>query len=348
VTASIALGFPAETTLSPTEIVRCAQHAERAGLDFAWVAEGRGGESFATLSAMAVETQDIGIGAGVLPIFNRSPWLVAMGAASIDELSGGRFTLGLGMGHRAVVEDRHGLTFSRPLQRMAETVAIVRAALTGQIVDYDGEVFRLRGAQLSVEPTRADVPLVIAAMGPKALRLAGEVADGAFLLFASAMAVGEAAEAVSAGRAAAARDPAGFQLIAYVPTCIADDAERAVEASRRLIAYYGRLGHYQTILTRQGFGAPASALARAWGDGDDDAAVRAVTDEMVEALTASGRPEQVTAALRSFAESGLDQVVLYPCPAEGDALTAFLGAVDAAAPLTQRVRPPDPIASATT
>jgi len=179
----LALGIDPMSVLSVADMVECARLAGTRGFAAIWVAEGRRGDVFALLSALSVSTSKIRLGAGVLPVLVRSPWVVAMGAAAVDEISGYRFMLGLGAGHKSVIEDRHGLSYDRPTLRMREVTEIVRRALTGNAVNFDGEIFHLSGAQLSSRPARSDVPVYIAGIGPRVLELAGEIADGAFLIF---------------------------------------------------------------------------------------------------------------------------------------------------------------------
>ncbi len=179
------------------------------------------------------------------------------------------------------------------------------------------------------------MPIVVAAMGPRTLRLAGELADGAFLFFATPGSVGQAAAEVAAGRAISGRGPEAVRLLAYVPTCVSTDRLQAIEASRGVVAYYGRLAHYQAIFARQGFADEAECLRAAWAERDPRAAIQAVSDEMVVSLTASGSPDDVAEAIGAFADSGLDQVVLYPYPASGGALGAFRAAIDAVGPVAR-------------
>ncbi|WP_033288916.1 LLM class flavin-dependent oxidoreductase [Amycolatopsis jejuensis] len=325
-----ALAFPAEVQLRTTEMISVGRQAEDAGLDGVWVAEGRGGEAFSTLAALLMSTSRISVGAGVLPVFNRSPWLVAMGAGVLEELGGQRFLLGLGPGHPAVVQDRHGLVYERPLDRIRETVDIVRAALTGDVVDYRGSVFTLRGAQLS-HPA-APVPIHLAATGPRALRLAGEVADGVILILTSKVTAHTALTQVQAAAVEAGRDPSSIASSTYVFTCVHDDRDRARDASRGTLAYYGRLRTYRKIFHAAGFEREAAGLERAWESGSAESAAAAISDAMIDAFTASGNADDVANALLRMEETGLTELTAYPYPAAGQsAIEAFESTVDAVA-----------------
>src|SRR6516225_9914788 len=127
----LALGIHPNSVLSVAEMVECARLAEAKDFAATWVAEGRRGDVFALLSALAMSTSKIRLGAGILPVLVRSPWVVAMGTATVDEISGGRFMLGLGAGHKSVIEDRHGLAYDRPTLRMWEIAASFGGPLPG-------------------------------------------------------------------------------------------------------------------------------------------------------------------------------------------------------------------------
>jgi 5,10-methylenetetrahydromethanopterin reductase len=313
----LALGIGPNSTLSVAEMVECTRLAESRNFAATWVAEGRRGDVFALLTALALNTTRIRLGAGVLPVLVRSPWVVAMGTAVVDEISGQRFMLGLGAGHKSVIEDRHGFTYDRPTQKMREVTEIVRRALTGGIVNFEGETFTLRYAQLSLRPVRRDVPIYIAGIGARVLELGGEVADGVFLIFPTERSIQSALNHVREGAERANRDPAQVDVVSYVFTCISTDKHAAIESSRRTIAYFGRLSHYRSLFIGEGFIEEAEALKEAWDRNDPTRATRAVNDEMVSALSASGTADDVAARIGALLNAGLKQAVIFPFPVEG-------------------------------
>jgi 5,10-methylenetetrahydromethanopterin reductase len=227
---SLALGIDPNSQLSVAEMVECTRLAESRNFAATWVAEGRRGEVFALLTALALNTTRIRLGAGVIPVLVRSPWVVAMGTV-VDEVSGQRFMLGLGAGHKSVIEDRHGFTYDRPTQKMREVTEMVRRALTGDMVHFEGDTFNLRDAQLSLRPVRKDVPIYIAGIGPRVLELGGEMADGVFLIFPTERSLHKALDHVREGAKRANRDPAQVDVVAYVFTYISADKHAAIEAS---------------------------------------------------------------------------------------------------------------------
>jgi alkanesulfonate monooxygenase SsuD/methylene tetrahydromethanopterin reductase-like flavin-dependent oxidoreductase (luciferase family) len=256
-----------------------------------------------------------------------------MGTAVVDEISRQRFMLGLGAGHKSVIEDRHGFAYDRPTQKMREVTEIVRRALTGDIVNFDGEIFHLRGAQLCLPPVRRDVPIYIAGIGPRALELGGEVADGVFLIFATERSIQSALRHVREGAKRAKRDPAQVDVVSYIFTCISSDKRAAIRSSRRTIAYFGRLPHYRRLFTQEGFIEEAEALKEAWERNDALQATRAVSDEMVSALSASGTPDDVAVQIDELLMVGLKQAVIFPfAAAEGGAKEAIVEAIKALSP----------------
>jgi 5,10-methylenetetrahydromethanopterin reductase len=324
----LALGIDPNSVLSVADMVECTRLAEMRNFGAVWVAEGRRGDAFAVLTALASTTSRIRLGAGVLPVLVRSPWVVAMGTAIVDEVSGQRFTLGLGAGHKSVIEERHGFSYDKPTQKMREVTEIVRRALTGDVVDFEGEAFRVKSAQLSMRPVRQNVPIYIAGIGPRVLELAGEVADGVFLIFPTERSIGSALSFVRDGAVRARRDPQQIDVVAYLFTCIAANRDAAVESSRSTIAYFGRLPHYRSLFALEGFVEEASALKEAWQSNDATRATRAVTDEMVATLSASGTADDVAARITRLFGAGLKQAVLLPFPAvEGSTKDAIIETV---------------------
>jgi alkanesulfonate monooxygenase SsuD/methylene tetrahydromethanopterin reductase-like flavin-dependent oxidoreductase (luciferase family) len=159
---------------NPAEIVDLVGLAERLGYESAWIAEGHGGDQFAILAACAMRTSRIKLGTSISSVFVRSAPTIAMAASSLADLSGGRFMLGLGSSHKVQVEPEHGVVYEKPLTRMRETVAIVRALIReGRVVRFQGETIRIEDFELWYTPRHRDVPVYLAAVFPKGIALAG-------------------------------------------------------------------------------------------------------------------------------------------------------------------------------
>lgn len=283
--------------------------AESLGYEAVYVTHIAGRESLTVVTAYALATERIRVGTGVVPIYTRTPATMAQTAATIDELSGGRFNLGLGVSHRPVVEAWHGQTIERPVTEMREYVAIVRAILRGEEAPAGAKwrtSFRLAG----LEP-RPDVPIYIAALSPAMLRLAGEVADGVMLWLCNADYVREVVlPAVREGRERAGRTMEGFDVVAAVPSALTDDVASAHSRLRGdLLPYFG-LPFYRAMLERAGFGADIVAFDAAAGDAE--AMRAAISEDFVMSLAAVGDQEAVAAGLHRYELAGASSPCLSP------------------------------------
>src|SRR5262249_43664852 len=175
------IGMAVSRGLDPTEVVECVKLCERLGYESAWMAEGHAGDQFAILGACAVATERIALGTSISSVFVRSAPTVAMAAATVDHISRGRFILGLGTSHREQVEPEHGIPFSRPTDRLRDTVEIVRALLRDGAVSHAGRVLTIDRFDLWFAPRRREIPIYVAALFPTMLEIAGEIADGVLL-----------------------------------------------------------------------------------------------------------------------------------------------------------------------
>jgi alkanesulfonate monooxygenase SsuD/methylene tetrahydromethanopterin reductase-like flavin-dependent oxidoreductase (luciferase family) len=280
--------------------------AESLGYHSAFVTHIAGRESLTVVTAYALATERIRVGTGVVPIYTRTPVTMAQTAATIDELSGGRLSLGLGVSHRAVVEGWHGQTIDHPVSEMREYVGIVRAILQGQPPPA-GEKWRT-GFRLAGLDPRPDIPLFIAALSPAMLRLAGEIGDGVMLWLCNPNYIRDVVmPAVREGRERAGRPLDGFEVIAAVPGALTDEPTGAYAAIRGELMTYFSLPFYRAMLERSGYGADIAAFDATRGD--VDAARAAISDEFLSALTAVGDESAVRAGVERYADAG----VTLPC-----------------------------------
>ena len=188
--------------LTASEIADCAERAEALGYESVWVAEGHGGDQFAILAACALRTSRIRLGTAISSVFVRTAPTIAMAAATVDELSGGRFVLGLGSSHRVQVGPEHGVEYARPLERVRDTVAIVRTLLREHDVSHAGETVRIERFNLWFRPFRGEPPVYLSALFPKMLELTGEIADGVILTRSTLETHGPASRPERPGRGA--------------------------------------------------------------------------------------------------------------------------------------------------
>ena len=300
----------------------------------AWVAEGHGGDQFAILAACATRTSRIRLGTSISSVFVRTAPTIAMAASTIADLSGGRFILGLGSSHKAQVEPEHGIVYGKPLTRTRETVAIVRELIREGRVSFEGETIRIENFDLWYTPRHRDVPVYLSAVFQKGIALCGEVADG-IILTRSTLQHGRVGAGTSGRRRPLRRTRPGPDR-GHLP--IADLGRRdarsaALAALRPGIAFYcGFFPRYNRMMAEHGFTAEAAAIAVAWARGDRAAAELAVTDEMIDATSVSGTPEQCRARIEAYRRSGIDLPIISPFARGPGAKSRFEAAIRACAP----------------
>jgi F420-dependent oxidoreductase-like protein len=300
------------------ENLALAQEADRLGYAVVWAAEAYGSDAATVLSWIAAQTERIDVGSAVFQIPGRTPALTAMTAATLDTLSGGRFRLGLGVSGPQVSEGWHGVRFDKPLARTREYVDIVRKALRREVVRADGEFFTLplpdgpgRALRLTVHPVRDQIPLYLAAVGPKNLELAGEIADGWLAIFLSPQSAPEWLRHVAAGRARAGKDLTGFDVVPTVPVVFGDDLQACADPLRAHTALYvGGMGSreqnfYNQLAIRMGYPQQAAAVQELYLARDYAGAAAAVPFELIDRTALIGPKERVADGLRAFADAGV-------------------------------------------
>ncbi len=299
--------------------------AESLGYESVYTTHIAGRESLTVLTAYALASSRIRVGTGVVPIYTRTPATMAQTAATIDELSGGRLTLGLGVSHRPVVEAWHGQRIDHPAAEMREYAAIVRAILRGEDPPQ-GEKWQTSFHLAGLDP-RPALPLYIAALSPTMLRLAGEIADGVVLWLCNPSYIRDVVvPEVRMGRERAGLTLDGFDIVAAVPAALAEDRAAAYAAMRRdLLTYFG-LPFYRAMIERSGFGADIAAYDAAAGE--PVAMQAAISDAFLEELTAVGAEDGVRAGIERYRDAGASS----PCigPIAGTDFTATLQAGGAA------------------
>jgi alkanesulfonate monooxygenase SsuD/methylene tetrahydromethanopterin reductase-like flavin-dependent oxidoreductase (luciferase family) len=318
----VARGCFISTGRSLEDAIERVKLAESLGYESVYVTHIAGRESLTVLTAYALSTSSIRLGSGVVPIYTRTPATMAQTAATIDELSGGRLTLGLGVSHRPVVEAWHGQTIDTPVAEMREYAAIVRAILCGEDPP-DGEKWKTSFHLLGLSP-RPALPIYIAALSPAMLRLAGEIADGVLLWLCNPSYIRDVVlPEVKAGRERAGLTLEGFDVVAAVPTALTDDREEAYQAMRQdLIPYFG-LPFYRAMIERSGFAADIEAYDRAAGD--LDAMKSAISENFLDELTAVGDETAVRSGLERYRQAGASSPSVGPIAGTDFAATLRCG-----------------------
>jgi len=293
----IGVGKSLETAMQRAEL------AERLGYESVYVTHIAGRDSLTTLMAYAGRTERVALGTGVMPIYSRTPVATAQSFATLDEYSGGRAVIGLGVSHRPVVESWYDQTIEKPLRDMREYVGIVRAILRGEDPP-DGERFRSAFHFMGYD-VRSDLTIQLAGLSPRMLRLSGEIADGVVLWLCTPDYIRDVVvPSVAEGRERAGKPLDGFDIVAAVPSAVTSAREEAQARLRLELVPYFSLPFYRAMLEGSGFAEDIAGFDRGMQEGGPDAAMAAISERFLDSLAAIGSAEQATASLRRYAESG--------------------------------------------
>ena len=269
-------------------------------------------DAFTSLAQVAAVTSRARIGTSIVPIFARSPSNIAMTAGNMDVMSEGRFFLGLGASGALVIEDFHGEKFQKPLTRMREYIDIIRKAIAGERIDHEGEFFKTQRFRLRFKTHRDSIPIYIASLSPPSLRLTGEIADGWLPIFLAPSRMDAAVAELKTGAESAGRSLDDIAMSPQVSVYVADDIAGARDRERPHIAFYiGGMGvFYHRYMHRIGFGEEADRIREAYLSRERDRAARLVTDEMVDAMTIIGNPEECRDQMQEFFDAGVAEIRL--------------------------------------
>jgi F420-dependent oxidoreductase-like protein len=333
----VAIGLRLESDEDWPTATTYVVEAERLGVDFVWSHESWGLDAATPLAFMAARTSRIRLGSGIMQAGTRTPALVAMTAMSLASMSGGRFTLGLGVSGPQVIEGWHGLRFDRPLTRLREIVEIVRRATRGERVTFKGQVYELprpggegKALRSSAQP-RPDVPIYLATLSPRGLALTGEIADGWLGTSFMPDHAGIFLEHIEAGARRAGRSLAQLDLQAGGAVAFGDDVERLLAARKPGLAFtLGAMGSrehnfYNDAFKRAGYADAATEVQRLWLDGKREEAAARVPDDLARKANLLGTDAMVRERLRVYRDAGITTLRVDPAGATLDARLATLG-----------------------
>ena len=302
----------------PSLAAQYGRRVEEAGFRTAWFPEIVFGDSFVPATATATGTSSLLLGTGVVGIWSRSPVTMALQAASVNELSNGRLLLGLGVQARNYVSGWHDRTYERPIRAMREYATILRQALAGELVTFEGELFSVRGFQLQMPMPEQPARLYVAAVGPQMIRLAGEVADGVLGYCWSAAYVRDVVlPALGEGAARAGRSIDDIDVACGYPTVAAEDGSGIEDAKGQVLMFATAASSspfYAESFAAAGYGDLVAELRERVGALDAEGAIAAIPDEAVAAMTVSGTPDEIQSRVDELRGAGVRTVAVNPSP----------------------------------
>jgi probable F420-dependent oxidoreductase len=316
---SLSTGYPR------SDLIDLALATEQLGFGGLWLTELAGYDAFSLLTQIALKTQRIELGTGIVNDFGRSPFTLAQAAASLSDTLGGRaVNLGLGASSRVVIERLHGVAFDRPFTRMAETLQFIRLALSGERLDFEGQLFRTRGFTLGVRPA-GPVHLYVGGLAEPMLRVVGECADGWLAILPSRQAFSHVRADVAAAAERASRPMP--RTAAYIYTCVGTGVASAEDALRRTIAFYmtSSGAGYQRLFRRYGYSRIVDGAVALWSEGKRAEARALVDSDTIRDLCLVGAPTDVPAQLQAFVDAGINTpVIRFPDPLEPERQVSML------------------------
>lgn len=291
--------------------VETARAAQACGYEEIWLAEVNTGDAYAVAGALAAGAPGMRLGTAVVPAQTRTPFVHAMAALSLSQLTGGNFILGIGLSSPNIVKDWGGQPYDKPITRMREHVEVLRQMLAGGKVDYEGKTLSARKFRLGGTPP-GEVPIYLGALNEQMLRMTGALCDGVVLNMVPERALPQVLGAVRAGAEAAGRDPAQLEVIARLHVVLTEDADMARGLVRNVFGAYAATPGYNRCFEWIGFKEEARRIRESFAKGDRTAVAAAVTDELCDAMAVVGNLETVRGRIRAYAEQGVDVCVLNP------------------------------------
>ncbi len=315
----IDIEFNSGAQLPMDAIPELARSAEEHGFDCAWGGEANNKDPTVMLSAIAAVTTRLNIGSAIYHILGRTPATLALQAVGLDELSGGRFFLGIGSSNPTIAR-WHGQTLDHPLGRVREYVEIVRAAMAGEKLTYTGEYFSAENFKMAFRPSGRRIPILLAAFGPQMTRLAGRLTDGVLINMANPAEIRRIVESVSAAAEEVGKDPSQLEIVCKVRCSIAPTYGAAREALGHALTYYALADYYRNLLARMGFAAEVEAMRGAWKAGGFHAARKLITDRLFEGLplAAATTAQEIVEQIQPYVDAGVTRVILPYVPASDD------------------------------
>ena len=292
-------------------VIELVELAEKVGFGAFWKGESNSTDPMVLLSAAASRTKTIKLGTAIYHIYGRSPVTLGIQSATLQDLSGGRLLLGLGVANKSIA-GWHGGVFDRPLRRAREYIEIVRKVAAGERVEYEGEVYQTgKRFQLSWKPSYPSFPVYLAGLGPQMTKLVGKIADGVFINMAPPAKIREIAGRVREGAKEAGRDPNKIEIIAKCRVSLNPDRALARSKLRQVLTFYNLADHYSDMLKGLGFDAEVNGIQAAFQRGGFKAAMAALSDAYMDKLPVVPGTSitEIKEKLLPFKEAGATRLV---------------------------------------
>ncbi len=319
--------------LGPRAVLDIAGLADQLNYDSIWTVEATGTDAFTLLGAVAAAHPQLGLATGIVPIQLRTPTLAAMSAATLQALSPeADVWLGVGVSAPGILRTHGETATQRPIAMMREYVALLRECLSGEAVTFEGDFWSVKRFRLGVRLGERRPKLVMAALNPQMLRLAGEVADGVLLNYIPASHVSASVAQVRRGGDA--------RIFAYVHAAVGE-LERSARSARRDLFGYAMADGYARMFRAAGFGDEVDELRARHAEQDRDGAVAAISDRMIQAIDFIGSETEVAAFVRSYVDAGIEHPVLMPMPWGEDRFAVTRNTMVAAAAAFRNTSRPD-------
>jgi len=309
------ISYSLGSVLSIEQVLECASILSKYNPDTVWIPETWGMEDFSMLSAISQRIKKSKIGSSIINIYSRSPTVIAMGAATVDTISGGRLILGLGTSSLPIIEEFHGYSFEKPLLRMNEYIQIIRIILSGEKINFQGKIFSLKNFSLLIKPQRKIIPIYLAAVNSKMVKLSWEIADGVIFYLRPITELQNTIKKMQSER----KIDVSCQLI----TCMANDSEIAVERAKKTLSFYISVGQiYREFLAKHGFQKETKNIFDEYIKSGLKSNYELVPESMIEQLCVYGTPEECIKKFKKFKQSGVDLPIIQFNPI-GDVTESF-------------------------
>jgi len=290
-------------------LVDLVRHAEKLGYVDAWSYETMQGDGVTSIATAAAVTERMRFGTAILPVFTRSPALLAMSAAGLQQFSGGRFVLGLGISTPTIVEQWMGVPYEKPITRLRETVEALRAIFSGQKVSLKGKTVQLDGFRLGT-PLDTPPPIYVGAQGELMLRTAGEIGDGVIVNFITPETFPQMLAHIREGARKAGKNTGAIEIACRIVVAIDQEDEVVREQLRRELTAYLTVPQYNRFFQWIGYEDEARTAIAAWNAGDRKRALASVPDSMMESIFVYGKPDRWAKRLREYEKAGIGSTAL--------------------------------------